>query len=361
MWFTRERRMCALVLAVVGLCAGPTRGQDSKPAITLAAVPGRLVFPMEEGRNALLTAKVPVAGVRQVWLSPSSTFPGRVMLQRTGDRTFQINLAEDIVHRVLQADKRGRTFRVFAEGRKGTVYRSLAVAYKLASRRGSGKVVVRVWTEGKEPDSGDLYRRYETFRCGAKDVRSAPAWVSVGYTKRIGFYCDAAHRAYVRSGKQKWPMAPSGDDKAYFTLNAQAEQAIRQNRAVCVDYVLEDSGRKGTIDLKVPPARLNLPKGWAEVTLAEHRDSSVPGSEGYLRVRVGEIGSHRTLLSLSGRDGRPFIRQTSVRRNSKTVFVYEGRPYVLEVTRLHQSLFGADSIKLSIFPKPVTTRRKSAK
>ena len=348
-------------VAVLALSVVLIHGQDKGAMITVSSVPGRLVFPMEAGRNALLTVTVPAKNVRQVWLSPSRTFPGRVMLARTGANTYQVNLAEEIVHRVLQSSRGEKRFRIFAEDEKRNVYSSIAISYGLAARRGGGKVVARAWTEGKDGASTDVphWRRYMCRRNRGGSDQSAPAWVSPGYTKRIGFYCDANHRAFFRSGQKKWPMDPSGEDKSYFTLNAEAEKVVRQTRQARVDYVLDDSGRQGSVELKVVSAKLSLPKGWESLTVAEHGSATVPGSDGYLQIHVGNIGSHRTLLTMAGADGRPFIRQTTVSQNSRKVFRYDARAYVLEVTRLHQSIFGSDYVVLSISPQPATTRKKA--
>ena len=350
-----------VLMATFAACGAPVRGQDTRPMVAVLAVPSRLVFPMEAGSNALLNVRAPVKNVRHVWLSPSRTFPGRVMLVRTGKDTYQVNLAEEIVLRVLQAHTGGKTFRVFAEDDKGEVYASIGIAYKLARRRGGGKVAVSVWTEGKDGVPADTcsWGRYRSARYAGDGKRTAPAWVSPGYTKRIGFRCDAPHQAFFRSGRSKWPMTPFGEDKAYFVLSKEAEKVVCQTRKAQVDYVLDDSGRKGSIELKVIPAKLTLAKGWQDLTISEYGTSTVPGSDGYLRIRVGNIGSQRTLVTMEGSDGRPFIRQTTVRQNSREVFRYEGRPYVLEVTRLHQSIFGSDYVVFSIFPQPVTSRKRS--
>jgi len=174
---SNSRLIVCSVLVVLGcLWAVSADGQDSTPLIELVDVPGRLVFPMEAGRNVVLTAKVPAADVREAWLSPSRGFPGRVMMVRTGESTYQINLAEEIVYRVLQANKGEAKFYIFAEDEKGVVYGSLAISYVLAEGT-TQRAEVRVWTEGEDGTS----QGYDVPYWYAHEMpRLGQVWVSPG-------------------------------------------------------------------------------------------------------------------------------------------------------------------------------------
>jgi len=348
---TSPRLRIGLALAcVVGLCVPCVHGEEQLPAVELVGVPTRLTFPMEAGSNVFLTARVALGNVRQVWLSPYPAFPGRVMLVRTGDDTYQINLAEEVVYRLLQANRKKRLFQVFAETEGRDILESLPIAYKLADAeeeavaKGS-HADARVWTEGQEeaPPMGSRRGPY-MHRAQFPDN----VWLSPGYTRRIWFSCDVSYRAFLVSGEKEWPMKPVDGEKARLEVDADIANTIRRARTAKVAYVLEGSRKRAVVELKVAPEQLDLPGEAGEITLAEYESGTVPGSEGYLIVSVGNIGGHRTLLSLRGADGRPFIRQTPVTLNSRKAFEYGKTRYVVEVKLLSQSVFGEDFAVLAI-------------
>ena len=93
-----------------------------------------------------------------------------------------------------------------------------------------------------------------------------------------------------------------------------------------------------------PP--LELP---ARMTLVQRHDTVVPGSQGRLRVHIGDITRGQVQLTLSHRDGRLLIPPASAREGERHAFSLGGRRYELVVVTLDNKLIGDDSAVLEIY------------
>ncbi|MHC4937945.1 MAG: DUF5329 family protein [Planctomycetota bacterium] len=102
-------------------------------------------------------------------------------------------------------------------------------------------------------------------------------------------------------------------------------------------------------DVELPPpppldreAALELPEGKARVSAGQRSDTEVPGSDGRLRIHLGDITREQVALTLAHRNGRTLIPATSVRRGDSLPFRIGGERYALVVVELHNKLIGVD-------------------
>ncbi|MHC4819850.1 MAG: hypothetical protein ACYTF8_17530, partial [Planctomycetota bacterium] len=70
---------------------------------------------------------------------------------------------------------------------------------------------------------------------------------------------------------------------------------------------------------------LSLPEGGTRVTVDQRSAAVVPGSDGRVRVHLGDITRGQVQLTLAGPDGTTLIAPTSVKEGDALPFVLEGR------------------------------------
>ncbi|MFI5401692.1 MAG: DUF5329 family protein [Planctomycetota bacterium] len=96
-----------------------------------------------------------------------------------------------------------------------------------------------------------------------------------------------------------------------------------------------------------PPApQLRLPEGGARITLVQRHDADVPGTEGALRVHIGDITRGQTELTMSNADGTLVLPVRSVKEGDRIEFPFAGRVYRLGVLSFDTKLIGDDSVVL---------------
>ena len=351
-----SNKKALVCLAMAWAALGAFAGAGPESLIEVLEVPSEISFPMAPHSNAILTVRVPAKKTRQVWLSTSAEFPGRVMLRAIGDGKYQINLADAVVYRVLQADDEAEKFYVYAEDTKGRVNRSLALSFRIGRKKADALDITdipyaRVWTEGAEGDWEQRAYPFPLLALGWTESSARPGpWLAPDHTKKVWFSCRAGAEATFSSGGRRWRMMRAGEDEASLDVTKEIAETVRGAHGASVEYVVIDSGARGKIDMRVPPAALTLEEGANSVTIAENGTASVPGSDGYLEVSVGRIGGYQTLLALKGGDGRVFIRRTAVTRAFREPFEYGDKRYDLVVTRIVQSVFGEDFIVVAFEP-----------
>ncbi|MHC4958692.1 MAG: DUF5329 family protein [Planctomycetota bacterium] len=96
-------------------------------------------------------------------------------------------------------------------------------------------------------------------------------------------------------------------------------------------------------------AVLELP---TRLTLIQRHDADVPGSNGRLRVHIGDITRGQVELTLSHRDGRVLIPATSMTQHDRRRFSFAGRRYGVEIAILRNNLLGDDWAELLFHEGP---------
>ncbi|MHC4953117.1 MAG: DUF5329 family protein [Planctomycetota bacterium] len=95
-------------------------------------------------------------------------------------------------------------------------------------------------------------------------------------------------------------------------------------------------------------APLQLTDSIARLTLVQRRSADVPGSDGRLRVEIGDITRKQVGLTLTHTGGRTVIPRTSVVQGQALPFSVGGRRYRLTVVELNNQLVGSDTATLEI-------------
>jgi hypothetical protein len=94
-----------------------------------------------------------------------------------------------------------------------------------------------------------------------------------------------------------------------------------------------------------PPAPTLLARG-ASVTVDQRSTAFVPGTNGRLRVHLGDITRGQVQLTLATADGVTLIAPTSVRDGDVLPFTFDGGHYYVTVVELTNRLIGSDEAVL---------------
>jgi hypothetical protein len=101
-----------------------------------------------------------------------------------------------------------------------------------------------------------------------------------------------------------------------------------------------------------PGPLLHLPAGGARITLVQRQDADVPGSEGALRVHIGDITRGQTELTMARADGTTVLPVRSVKEGDRIEFPFGERRYRLGVVAFDRHLVGDDSAVLEFTEGP---------
>ena len=128
---THTRRLWLLGTFVLPLAL--TQQSKSQVSIRVDGVPNQLSFPVSDGRNEILTATVKGGQIKSVWLAVDGAEPTsqRVMLIKTGQDEYAINLASLALFALLEPHGKTGQFHVVAETADGDDAKSIAVRYTL--------------------------------------------------------------------------------------------------------------------------------------------------------------------------------------------------------------------------------------
>lgn len=88
------------------------------------------------------------------------------------------------------------------------------------------------------------------------------------------------------------------------------------------------------------PLRLELPEESVELTIRQRRSKVVPGSEGRIHIRIGDITEGQVLLSVRADDGKVLRDDVSVRPEDVIGFSVNGQRYFIRVKELRNILVG---------------------
>jgi len=106
-----------------------------------------------------------------------------------------------------------------------------------------------------------------------------------------------------------------------------------------------------------PGPLLHLPAGGARITLVQRHDALVPGSEGALRVHIGDITRGQTELTVVNADGTAVLPVRSVKEGDRIEFPFGGRVYRLGVLKFDRHLVDDDAVLLEITEGPSEAER----
>lgn len=87
--------------------------------------------------------------------------------------------------------------------------------------------------------------------------------------------------------------------------------------------------------------RLELPSESVELTIVQREERAIPGSDGAVRIRLGDITDGQALVSVTTPD-ETLIEQTSITQGDSLHFSVGNKEYVLGVRDLRNVLIGDD-------------------
>lgn len=98
-------------------------------------------------------------------------------------------------------------------------------------------------------------------------------------------------------------------------------------------------------------AKLELPEETVHMTVVQRQLREIPGSDGSVRVQLGDITEGQVLLSVVTEDGQHLLDTTSVSSGDQVEFSVGRQAYTIRVERLRNVLIGDDFAELAIAPQ----------
>ncbi|MEX2560451.1 MAG: DUF5329 family protein, partial [Pirellulales bacterium] len=270
------------------------------------------------------------------WLAAGESATEKVPLALVGKGEYQVNLADPEIARVVRDAADRRQFRVFAELADGTVIESTGINFTV------------------RPPERPKARCYVYMRAKPKEgvqVESGESWLPADEVAMVELRIEAdAVPSGVRAeaGEHVWPLEP-GDEDGQFQLqiNDEIRAAWQEEGELRVAYQVKPEWKTAAV-LKARPASLELAAAAVPFTVFQRTSEAIPGSRGYLRVRVGDITAGQVILELRAEDGTELIDKVSVREGDSLEFELNGERYSLHVKRLANVLVGDDWAELEV-------------
>lgn len=304
-------------------------------SIQLVDVPAQVVIPTAQGWNLFFTARVNCPDVRSVWIARDETSLTRLMMMNQGDSTYQINLGAPEVQATLRTNDRNSTFTVFADTTGGRMVRSLPVSYTVAAYEVARFKLFVVTTKDRFEY---VYYSHRWFQPDdvqqlELEIEHAPA----------GSYQVRMEADRQSTTCQQDPTA--GRITCQLTNEIKAAWKKTGRLKVGIDGLNRDN--RVSYELLAVPQKLNLHEQSARFHLSQRSAADVPGSLGFVRVRIGDISGAQTSLSVETCQSDTLMHPTYVHKGSTVRFKYASVEYVLVVEELVNRLFEGDYLELS--------------
>lgn len=95
-------------------------------------------------------------------------------------------------------------------------------------------------------------------------------------------------------------------------------------------------------------AKLELPDTPVELTVIQREERAIPGSDGSVRIRLGDITDGQALLAVVTADGEFLLERTSISQDDALEFEVGKRKYKLHIHELRNVLIGDDFAKIRV-------------
>jgi hypothetical protein len=329
--------MLTRVLAWIPLCLGSlaTAPAQSPGHIEVAGISRDLT--LQSGRATVLTATVPGAQARSVWLAAGREAKGRVMLAPAEDGTWQIDLSLPVVARLLSAEATSGTFRVLAETPAGTILESAALPFRIAPR-----------------DHRELHVRT---RASTLCLPPGVSWANPALIQELVIplhWLDPAPEVVATTGDRRWWFQTRADEtNLVLELTPAMRQAWHDNELLMVRI----AGRS-VFRLRATPRSLDLPGNVLSLTVKQRQAVVVPGSRDWLRLSIGDITAGQVMVTVETAEGTPLIPQRSVRQGEHVALVIGEGHYTLTLDKLANLLIGDDWATFSVSALVPDERRR---
>jgi hypothetical protein len=325
--------MHLLLAGILPLLAAAPRTQAG---IRLVHVPERVVLPAPAGSNLLLEVEIEGAadpGQGAVWLARDASSHGDVDLTAIGGRRFQQNLADPRVVALLPAGEDRGAFVVTAH-LGGRTVRSAPVAWTRAPLAPSA-LRCRVLTT----------TRAEPLRLGT----GVPHWLSPDEVERIDVEAgDARVAVEATLGTTDCPFTRHGERTFRLELDAGKRAAWQAAGELVV--VVRAGGDDETFRFRAIPDRLELERDVEEFAVAQRTAAEIPGTRGWLRVRIDDVTGGQVLLRVDTATGMPVVPRRSARDGDHVEVALGRERAVLHLRRLVNLLIGDDHAEFAVMP-----------
>ncbi len=107
---------------------------------------------------------------------------------------------------------------------------------------------------------------------------------------------------------------------------------------------------------------LNLDSKSVDLTIIQREERAIPGSDGTVRIRLGDITEGQVLLTVVTSGNKLLLDTTSVSQGDKVEFSVGGKRYTLEIKELRNVLIGDDFAKVVVeeaVPKRASEKDRS--
>lgn len=172
--------------------------------------------------------------------------------------------------------------------------------------------------------------------------------VSVAITLAVNDRRASAQDAGSRTGVGRYQLATL--DGRIFVLDTATGQCW--SRTPAGDWRNEGNPTKTNEgkQARTPhePPQLELPHATVEMTVIQREERAIPGSDGSVRLRLGDITEGQVHLSVVTAEGDFLLEKTSVDQGDNVEFTVGRKKYVLHIHELRNILIGDDFAKITV-------------
>ncbi|MBI3468560.1 MAG: hypothetical protein HY000_36625 [Planctomycetes bacterium] len=101
-----------------------------------------------------------------------------------------------------------------------------------------------------------------------------------------------------------------------------------------------------------PAASLDLPEESVEMIVVQREERSIPGSDGSVRIRLGDITEGQVLMSVVTDEEDYLLETTSVSQGDTVQFSVGRQKYAAHIEELRNVLIGDDFAKITVTQAP---------
>lgn len=301
------------------------------PSISLSGVPERLELPMPRGSNKIITARVEGAEAEAVWLATGEGAERTLPLVAAG-RGWAVNLSDP---RLTPLARGHALFQIFARLEGGEVVASLPVSYAMRP-----PARTRVWAVLKAPRA-----RHPVF---------------VDHERPPPFSPEAVVRLQASRGADPGPNGPqlrayAGAVSRVFTQQPDGRYTLPMDAALRAAWraanalsVVDDLGPYPPLVIPAAPSDLKGQDLPAKLTVYQRRSASVPGTNGWLTVQLGDITGGKVMVSLLDAHGSPIRPKALLAEGEALPFSLGQKRYTVRIEKMVNLLVGEDYAELEV-------------
>lgn len=298
-----------------------------------------------------------------MWLATAKDSPGRFRLEKVGDGRYQVNLADPVVAALARSAGGAGSLRVFAECEGGSVLESIPIRYGLA-KEDEPPLRIHIVSKGKRKalalrriDSlasvldrearGDRVGSFERWLVDMKGEDPGPdGWHRPREIDAIEVTCGARRQVEAQAGDVGVGLDATGDVQV-LKLDDALRAAWEKSGELTLTCPV--GAHDVPIALHAVPTELDLSAG---LRLGQRRSADLPGSRGYLRVRIDDISGPRCPLTLTTAEGTTLIDDAILKEGDEARFDLGEHHYKLVVESLVNELIGDDYVRLVVREVP---------